>query len=372
MESRYTHEEEDFRAQVREALAPFRRLKGFFPEAEDKDRHAVFAELARRNWLALTWPLEYGGEGKSLTYDYILWDEMAYARAGRSPTGAGIIARTIMRFATDAQKAHWLPLIRRDEIQLCLGYSESEAGSDLASLRTRAELRGDHYVINGEKIWTSHAEICDYVWLLCRTGAPDSRSRGLSLFIVDLKSPGVELRNGLHMDGHRYSQVFYTDVVVPVENRIGAENGAWQMIGAALADERHVKFPARRVLRDFEDAVAWLGKAGLLGDPVIRNRLRELSVRVMEVEALCLQVLSDMLHDKDASVSAAANKVTHTDVVQDIARFVMDVGGPAALVHGEPDDPEGMWRQTMIESIGGGTSEIMKGIIARNALGLTM
>lgn len=370
MESRFSPEEEDFRAQVVDLLRDHAGVNGFFPEADHDAARALYGELARRNWLALSWPEEYGGEARPLSYEYILWDEMAYARAGRPTLGAGIIAKTIMRFATDEQKAKWLPQIRKDEIRFSLGYSEPEAGSDLASLRTRAELVGDQYIINGEKIWTSNAQFADYIWLLCRTGPLESRGKGLTLLIVDRRSPGIELRNGRHMDGHYYSQVFYSDVRVPADQCIGPENGAWRMMGAALADERHVQFTGKRVRRDFEDAVAWLTRQGLHTDPVVRARLIGLSVRVAEAEALCMQVLSDMRNGKDAAVSAAANKVTHTDVIQEIARFVMDVGGPQAVVSERPDDPEGLWRQTMIESVGGGTSEIMKSIVARQELGL--
>lgn len=370
MESRFSAEEEAFRAEVQGVLRDHAGAKGFFPGADKAAVRALYGELARRNWLALSWPRECGGEARPLSYEYILWDEMAYARAGRPTLGAGIIAKTIIRFATDEQKALWLPKIRNDEIRFALGYSEPEAGSDLASLRTRAELDGDDYVVNGEKIWTSNAEEADYIWLLCRTGPLESRGNGLTLLIVDRRSPGIELRNGRHLDGHRYSQVFYNDVRVPAAQRIGLQDGAWRMMAAALADERHVQFTAKRVRRDFEDAVVWLTSQGLHTDPVVRARLIALRVRVAEAEALCLQVLSDMGARRDAAVSAAANKVTHTDVIQAIARFVMDVGGPQAAVSTRPDDPEGLWRQTMIESVGGGTSEIMKSIVSRQELGL--
>lgn len=370
MDSTFTLEEEVFRAEVISVLRDGGNVKGFFPRADKAAMRAVYKKLADRNWLALSWPLEYGGAEKPLSYDYILWDEMAYARAGRPTLGAGIVARTIMRFATPEQKAAWLPKIRKDEVKFVLGYSEPEAGSDLASLRTRAELKGCDYIVNGQKIWTSNAQDADYIWLLCRTGTLESRGRGLTLMIVDARSAGIEMHNGRHLDGHAYSQVFYRDVVVPQENRIGPENGAWKMMSAALADERHVQFTGKRVRRDFEDAVAWLVKHGLHKEPAVRSKLVALRVRVAEAEALCLQVLSDVRNGKDAGVSAAANKVTHTDVIQAIARFVMDVGGSDALIRSEPDNPEGMWRQTMIESVGGGTSEIMKSIVARQELGL--
>lgn len=370
MESRFSPEEEAFRAEVAALLREHEGVNGFFPEADHDAARALYGELAKRNWLALSWPQEYGGEGRSVGFEYVLWDEMAYARAGRPTLGAGIIAKTIMRFGTDEQKAKWLPPIRKDEIRFALGYSEPEAGSDLASLRTRAELVGDEYIVNGEKIWTSNAESADYIWLLCRTGPLESRGNGLTLLIVDRRSPGIVLRNGRHLDGHHYSQVFYNEVRVPADQRIGPENGAWRMMGAALADERHVQFTGKRVRRDFEDAVKWLTEQGMQNDPAIRARLIALRVRVAEAEALCLQVLSDMRNKKDAAVSAAANKVTHTDVIQEIARFVMDVGGPAAVLSTRPDDAEGLWRQTMIESVGGGTSEIMKSIVSRQELGL--
>lgn len=367
----FAPDEDAFRTEVRRVLAPHRDALGFFAGADPAKTTALLDELVARNWLALSWPEACGGEALPLTYEYILWDEMGYARGGRPPLGAGIVAKTIMRFGSEDQKQHWLPLIRTNEIRFCLGYSEPEAGSDLASLTTTARLDGADYVVDGGKIWTSYAEISDFIWLLCRTGAPDSRGRSLSLLIVDRRSPGVTLRNDRHMDGHRFSQVFLEGVRVPVANRIGPENGAWTMMASALADERHVQFSGGRVRRDFDDAVRWLTQAGLVADPVVADRLRRLQVRVFEAEALSLAVLNDMLSGRDATVSAAANKVVHTETIQDIARFVIDVGGPAAVMSGAPDCPEAMWRQTMIESIGGGSSEIMKGIVARQDLGLS-
>jgi alkylation response protein AidB-like acyl-CoA dehydrogenase len=367
--SSFSTEEEAFRQEVLSVLRKYPTAQRFFAGGDQAASTALLGELVQRNWIALSWPTEYGGQALPLSYQYILWEEMGYARGGRPPLGAGIIAKTIMRFATEEQKAAWLPKIRTNSITFSLGYSEPEAGSDLTGLRTRAELRDGHYIVNGQKIWGNVSQ-ADYIWLLCRTGESDSRSGGLSLMIVDKRSPGIEVRNGKFFDDHTFSQTFYTDVVVPEENRIGPESGAWRMMSAALADERHVQFSAGRVRRDFDDAVGWLRTHGLHTDPVVRARLIALRVRVAEAEALCLQVLSAVRNGKDASVAAAANKVMHTDAVQEIARFVMDVGGPDALVHTRAEDPESIWRQTMTESVGGGTSEIMKSIVARQELGL--
>ena len=369
MNSRFSDEEEAFRREVLELLARHPGAQDFYEGGDKAAVRALYAELAERNWFALSWPVENGGLGLPLSYEFILWDEMGYALAGRPPLASGIIAKTLIRFGDEAQKAKWLPPIRANSVKFALGYSEPEAGSDLGNLRTRAELRDGRYVINGHKIW-GNAHTADYMWLLCRTGTQESRSAGLTLLIVDRNAPGLEVRTDRHFDGHVFSQVFYTDVETPEENRIGPENGAWRMMTAALADERHVQFPSGRARRDFDDAAAWLKARGLHTDPVVRARLLSLRVQLAEAHALNLQVLSDMCAGRDAAVSAAMSKVAHTDILQAIARFLMDVGGLEALVQTRPEDPALTWRQTMTESVGGGTSEIMKSIVARQRLGL--
>lgn len=367
----FSKEEEKFRSEVVDVIAKYPDANGFFSGVDKTASDRLYEGLVERNWLALGWDSSFGGRGLPPSYEFILWDEMAYARAGRPTLGAGIIAKTIMRFGTDHQKEKWLPLIRQQKVKFCLGYSEPEAGSDLSSLRTHARLDGSDYIINGQKIWTSEADTSDYVWLLCRTGEQKDRAKALTLLIVDLRAPGIEIRSGIHMDGHEYSEIFFSDVRVPSENRVGLQDRAWRMMAEALVDERHVQFMGKRVRRDFEDAVNWLRSSDRLTCSVTLPRLRELAVNVAEAEAMCLMVLADQICGADATISAAANKILHTDTIQAIARFVMDVGGAEALLCQEFESPEKLWRQTMIESIGGGTSEIMKSIIARQELGLS-
>ena len=153
--------------------------------AADDDQRRLYRALGERNWLALAWPEEAGGLGWPPVYEFILWDELAYARAARPPIGSGIVAKTIIAHGTDEQKQRFLPGLRTGELFFSLGYSEPEAGSDLGGLRTRAVRDGDHYVVNGEKRWTSAAHRADFLWLLCRTGTLESRARGLTLLIVD-------------------------------------------------------------------------------------------------------------------------------------------------------------------------------------------
>ena len=366
----FSAEEEAFRSEVVEFLADYRDLGGFFHQDREDlwpAVHDFFRAMGRRGWLSLTWPTEAGGLALPIAYEYILWDEVAYVRAARNSL-AGVVARSLVRYANEAQRQRWLPGIRSGELNFSLGYSEPEAGSDLASVRCRAERRGDVYVVDGQKCWQSHAQQSDYLWLLCRTGAPDSRSKGLSLLIVDLHAPGVTVGPLPTLDDHRLNEVHLDGVEVPVDQRVGPENGAWAMMGEALADERHIQFPPKRVKRDLEDIVGWARTAGLDQDPAVRHRLAELAVRVHEVEIHGLCVLDAMQKGRSAAVQAAANKVAHTEACQEIARAALDFGGSEALIEGDTVDT--LWRSSLWETIGGGTSEIMRSVVARQGLGL--
>jgi len=366
----FAPEEEAFRGEVVEFLADYRDLDAFFLQGHKWDRvKSLFAAMGERGWLSLGWPKEAGGSGLSITYEYILWDEVAYARAARNPLASGIVAKTIARYGTQDQIERWLPPIRGGDLHFSLGYSEPEAGSDLASVRCRAERRGDHYVVNGQKCWQSYAQDMDCLWLLCRTGTQESRGRGLTLLIVELDAPGVRVAPLPTLDGDQLNEVFLDGVEVPVANRVGPEDGAWKIMGEALADERHIQFPPKRVRRDLEEMVGWLRAQGRIGDPAVRAALADLAVQVFEVEAHGLRVLDAMLRGRPGVAEAAANKVVHTVVCQNIARVALDLGGPDALVEGQR--VELLWRQSLWETIGGGTSEVMRGVVAKAALGLS-
>jgi len=366
----FSAEEEAFRAEVRDFLSDYRDLDGFFLQGHQWQRvRALFHAMGERGWLSLGWPAASGERTRPISHEYILWDEVAYARAARNPLSAGIVARTIIRHGTEAQKARWLPEIRTGETHFSLAYSEPEAGSDLAALRCRAEQRDGRYIVSGQKCWQSYAEDMDYLWLLCRTGSQESRGRGLTLLIVDLSAPGVTLGALPTMDGDQLNEVHLDGVEVPVAQRVGPEDGAWKIMSAALADERHIQFPPKRVKRDLEEVVEWVRAQGLEADPHLRRTLTELAAEAMAVEMHALRVLDAFLKGRPAVAQAAANKVVHTVVCQDIARSIVELAGPEALVHGER--PELLWRQSMWETIGGGTSEVMRSLVAKQALGLS-
>lgn len=363
-------EEEAFRSEVVEFLAGHGPVDGFFfHEAEhDTAVRALYRALGERGWLSLSWPVEAGGRALPPVYEFVLWDEMAYARAARPPLGSGIVAKTIIRYGTDEQRQRFLPGLRAGTTFFSLGYSEPEAGSDLAGVRTRAVRDGDHYVLTGEKRWTSGGHRADYLWVLCRTGTLESHSRGLTLLIVDRRDPHISISPIPSLDGERFNEVRFDDVVVPVENRVGDEDGAWTLMVESLATERHVQFSPKRVLRDFEDLVAFLQRCGVVDDPVVRHRLAELAVEVAEVRALSLVLLDAIGRGEAGVVEAAGNKLAGSEATQHIARAAVELGGAEALVRGTTT--EFLWRQSISETIGGGTSEVMRGVVARLGLGL--
>jgi alkylation response protein AidB-like acyl-CoA dehydrogenase len=360
---RLSDDDRQFLGEVRAFLVPFRSTQNYLVTQDHAASDRFYRALAGRNWLALAWPTEFGGPGKSRLQEFLLWNEIAYEGIARPPQGVGVIAKTIMAHGTEQQKAYWLDRIRRHDATFALAYSEPNAGSDLAGLTCRAVRDGNHYVITGNKCWNSKAHLVSHLWLLARTGEQAARGRGLSLFIVDSKLPGVEIRPIEQMDGNVFTEIFFTDARVPAECLVGKENDGWKMIGQALAEERHIHFGPGRVRSDFRRVVEWAAKSGLEERPDVQAALRELAVEVLEAEAISLP----MLQGADA-VQAAANKVTHTRVLQSIARAAMDLGGADALM--SDAGIEVLWRQTMTETIGGGTTQIMESIIARQRLGL--
>jgi alkylation response protein AidB-like acyl-CoA dehydrogenase len=362
-------EQEKFQREVEAFLEDWRDLAGFFHQDREWPRvRAFFAALGERGWLSLGWPKQSGGLGRGPREELLLWDEIAYRRIARPPLSSGIVARTLLRAGSEAQRERWLPPIRRGEIHFSLGYSEPEAGSDLASVRTRAERRGDVYLLTGEKCWTSYAQHSDHLWLLCRTGEQQSRGAGTTLLIADLRAPGVTVTPLPTLDGEALNAVAFDGARVPVDRRIGPEGGAWRLMAEALADERHVQFPPRRLRRDLEEVAAWLAARGRHRSETARRRLARLAVEVMEVELLALRIVEAMEKGRESGALAAANKVAHTECAQRIAEAGLELGGPEALAADGPI--EFLWRQSLWETIGGGTSEVMRGVVARQGLGL--
>jgi alkylation response protein AidB-like acyl-CoA dehydrogenase len=297
-----------------------------------------------------------------------MWDEMAYARAARPPIAAGLVARSIIEYATTEQKEELLPGIAAGTLSFSLGYSEPEAGSDLTGLRTTAKRDGDSYIVSGEKRWTSDAHHADRLWLLCRTGTFESRSRGLSLLIVDTSSPNIEIRPISTFDGHQINEVRLNEVVVPVANRIGEEGAAWGMIQQALARERHLQILPGRLRADLDELVKWSIRSGAASSAEVKGQIALLAAGVDAIGVTGEEIVRLLVEGKDTSVIAACQKIVGTSLMQKIARYPYSWGDSSQLIEGEPF--EFMWRETFLETIAGGTSQVMAGIVARAGLGL--
>ncbi len=251
MDLSFSKEDETFRQEVRsfieEAYTPEMRAKqarskhGYI----DKESHVQWQKaLGRKGWLAPNWPVEYGGPGFSVSQKYIFDVEMGHAGVPHTiPFGPTMCAPVIMKFGTDEQKKRFLPDMLETNVLWCQGYSEPGSGSDLASLQTKAENKGDHYLVNGSKIWTSVAQWADWIFCLVRTSREGKPQEGISFLLIDMKTPGVKVEPLVLLDGtpaphQEVNQVFFTDVKVPIENRVGEENKGWTYAKYLLEFER--------------------------------------------------------------------------------------------------------------------------------------
>ena len=291
-------EQAEFREEVRQFAAE-RSQKPSFDQDEDRENWASqesrdnLAELDRRGWLRRSWPKDLGGQEMSPWYQFLLAVELAYTDVhyGRRGTSS-MIGPAIQRYGTDAQRAEYLPKIWSGEITCALGYSEPNAGSDLASLRTRAVRDGDSYVINGSKIWTSDAHWTSHVYLAVRTDPQAPKHRGISIFIVPLNLKGITIRPIEMMFHHRTNEVFFDDVVVPADMRIGEENRGWYMLATALDHER-VTMAINNymdMVHIFEWSIDYLRteRPDVLADPVARRKLAEIRLDLSMLRALVM------------------------------------------------------------------------------------
>jgi len=332
------------------------------------------ATVADAGWGAVSWPQEYGGRGATVLEQLVYAEETTRARVPMPLNVIGInnIAPAIMQYGTGAQMQQLLPrMVRADDIW-CQGMSEPDAGSDLASLRTRAVRDGDDFVVNGQKIWTSLGHRADWCQLYVRTDPDVSKHKGISCLIVDMKLPGIEVRPLMTINGAAdFAEVFFTDVRVPADALLGPLNSGWQVATTTLSHERA---GAARLYAQMEiqlcDLVADLEEHVVDGRPALENsatlcRLGEIAVRIKYLELLCKRSISAMLHGGDALGSASLAKSVWAELGQDLAELAFDVLGPLN---------SGRWADRRLSSrsltIAGGTTQINKGITATRVLGL--
>jgi 3-oxocholest-4-en-26-oyl-CoA dehydrogenase alpha subunit len=340
----------------------------------------VIRELGKRGLLGLGWPTEYGGQGRDAIDQYIFYDEAQRARVPVPFVALNTVAPTLMEFGTQEQKNAYLPGILAGEIDFAVGYSEADAGTDLASMRTRAVKQGDHWVIDGAKLWTSRGGTAEYVWLAARTDPDAPKHRGISIFVVDTRMPGFRATEIRTIAGYSTFATYYDGVAVPENDLVGAVNGGWKLITAQLNHERLA-------------LAAFNGLAFTLLDEVTRWALTPVGPRgsrradlpwVQSALARCHALLSP-LHLINAELSwkigrgelsaadASVAKVYGTETVIEVYRLLMEVLGALATIREGRlqqlrGDLEWAYRRAVINTFGGGTNEVQREIIAAGAL----
>jgi 3-oxocholest-4-en-26-oyl-CoA dehydrogenase alpha subunit len=337
----------------------------------------VVRQLGQDGWLALGWPTEYGGRGGSLLDQLIFTDEAAIAGVPVPFLTINTVGPTIMRFGTAEQKAAYLPRIAAGEIHFSIGYSEPEAGTDLAALRTRAVRDADGYLINGQKMWTSLIQYADYVWLACRTGP--SRHKGLSILVVPTSAPGFSWTPVPTMAGPTTSATYYSDVRVPASALVGEENRGWSLITNQLNHERVAltsAAPVQSALRAVRD---WACATKLAsGQRVIDAEWVQLNLARVHAKAEFLKLVNWRIAGGQelSPATASATKVFGTEFATEAYRLLIEVlgangcvqeGSAGAVLAGRI---ERMQRSALILTFGGGTNEVQRDIVAAAGLGL--
>jgi alkylation response protein AidB-like acyl-CoA dehydrogenase len=388
VEFKFSAEDEAFRRELREFIQ-----QEYSPLWEEGDRGSDDAsweqarqmrqKLAARGWLTMHWPQEYGGQNASPVRSAIFNEEMSYHRApGRDNFGVRMMGATLMIHGSAEQKRIHLPPVARGEVQWCQGYSEPESGSDLASLSTRAVRDGDEYIINGGKIWTSMAHRADWIMLLARTDPDAPKHRGISFFLVDLKTPGIQVRPIINMAGrHDFNQVILDNVRVPSSNIVGEENRGWYVAVTLLDFERSgIDYSAnvRRLLDDVREYAAETRRNGqpLMSVPWVRNVMADRYIECEVARLIAYNVAymqgQGLVPNKEASLS----KVFGSETVQRTAQTCLDILGMyGTLARDEKWTPlkglaQESWMMSFSSTIAAGTSEIQRNVIASRGLGL--
>jgi len=385
----FTAEEDAFRAELRAWLAANLPAE---PMPDDEDSRRVFQrawqqKLAAAGYVGIHWPKAHGGRGATLNEQIIFTEEMARVRAPEilDAVAVNIVGSTLLHAGTDEQKARYLPRILTADEVWCLGFSEPNAGSDLASLRTKAVLDGDHWVVSGQKVWSSKAHFADWLLLLVRTDFDVAKHKGITCLIADMKAPGVTWRPLVQISGRReFNEVFLEEVRVPVKNVVGKVNGGWPLIRAALAHERGTlwAFDFKIRLQNGSLALADMYRRALKGAAsrggdlaTLRGQVAQAYIESEVFAAHTLRILPK-LAGGDAGNDAALQKLFGSEIQQRACELAMQLEGAyGQLGIGEGHGIDrGEWQERYLYSrsttISSGTSEVLRNLLAQQALGL--
>ncbi len=384
MDLNFSAAEEAFRAEVREfahtQIPPDIRETVDAGEHISRDHTIRWQQILHaKGWGAASWPREFGGPGWDVVQQHIFDEEMALAGAPRQlPFGLRMVGPVLMRFGTPAQQKRFLPGIPSADVWWCQGYSEPGAGSDLAGLTTRAERKGDRYVLNGQKTWTTLAQHADWMFCVARTDTQAKKQEGISFLLLDMTSKGVTVRPIFLLDGaHEVNEVFLDDVEVPVEQRVGEENQGWTVAKYLLEHERTNIANLGILKRELARARRLAGDK--LEEPGFAARLAEVEVEVMALEITNLRVLSEARSRGAPGPMASMLKIKGSELLQRISELILETQGRAALARARDDDALGGWALSAEAAyylnlrkvtIYGGSNEIQRSIIAKHVLEL--
>jgi alkylation response protein AidB-like acyl-CoA dehydrogenase len=388
MDFRLSPAEVRFQRDVREWLAANLPPGWGTPEFEKPEDPAEKVRFARwwqgrlheGGWSGLHWPREYGGRGASPIEQLIFSEE--YTRAGAPSmidigVGPGLVGPTLIHHGTEAQKQRFLRKILTGEEVWCQGFSEPNAGSDLAACRTRAELRGDFFHVTGQKIWTSYARFADWCILVTRTDFQAPKHKGLTFLLVDMKSPGITIRPLVEMTGVAwFNEVFFDDVQVPRQNVVGEPNQGWQIAITTLAHERGGSAPHARLQGEMRDVLGLAGRLGATRDPGWRQRLAQSFIETEILRLLAYRQVTEMMRRGQPGPEGSYLKLVWSETDLRMKELAIDMEGPyAALARTSPHAVDGgRWEYEYLWSraatIYAGTSEVQRNVIAQRVLGL--
>ena len=378
MDFEFSHEEEEFRREVEHFFKKEEIVGRAREEWESGEGYGPFCwellrKLGAKGWLCPTWPREYSGLEVSYIYQYIIMDELL-RHTGIWTIAPTMVGPVILRHGSEQQRKEYLPLIARGETEFALGYTEPQAGSDLASLEMRAEDKGDYFLVNGQKMFNTRVHYAQYHWLAARTEVTAAKHRGISLFIVDLKTPGITIRPIWTVGGFRTNEVFYGDVKVAKESLVGEKNRGFYYILEALDYERVTT--TSRLKIDFEELVSHLKQKGEGKNLLIQQRLTELAIDIEIADLFALRVVWMLSQNKIPNYEAAMLKALVSETEQRLVNTGMQILGVyGQLKKGSKWAPLGgkfewRYRDSLESLVTRGTSEIMRNIMAQRGLGL--
>lgn len=393
MDFAFTKEDKEFRQQVRDWLLKEipPRWKALRPsECEESEEiwatvRAFDRKLASRGWYAPSYPGEYGGIEATVMQEYILAEEKGFLGAPRKLSeaiGVQFVGPTIMRYGSSEQRESYVKRIGKAEIVFCLGYSEPQAGSDLGAVQTRAVRAGDGYRIDGQKIFTTFAHCADFCWLLARTNPDAPKHKGLSLFIVDMKTPGITVRPLINVLGsHSFNEVYFDNAFISQKSLVGEENLGWQYLMTALAYERSFTSSPAPMVASLQALVRYVretrvGSGMLADDPHVRQLLAEMATDVVACRLLTLRVVDMESQGLIPASEVSISFVLGMQVARRFAKKAVDILGMCELQAKDsplvpiPGPLHTMWLETIAAGVGGGSAEMQRSIIATLGLGL--